>query len=69
MIAVAGGPRKAAVCREQGADMAIDYLADDVATAVADGTGDAGVDVVLDQMGGPLGDRRTIGKVVVDLGA
>ena len=53
VIAAAGGPGKVAVCREQGADVAIDYLAVDVATAVSDATGGAGVDVVLDQVGGP----------------
>ena len=72
VIAAAGGPRKAAVCREQGADVAIDYLAVDVATAVADATGGAGVDVVLDQVGGPgfasLLDLVAFEGVVVAIG-
>ena len=72
VIAAAGGPRKAAVCREQGADVAIDYLAADVATAVADATGGAGVDVVLDQVGGPgfasLLDLVAFEGVVVAIG-
>ena len=52
VIAAAGGPDKGAVCREQGAAVAIDYLADDLPAAVLDATDGAGVDVVLDQVGG-----------------
>lgn len=58
VIAAAGGPAKCAVCRAQGAALAIDYLAADVGAAVADATGGAGVDVVVDPVGGPgMGER------------
>lgn len=52
VIAAAGGPQKTAVCLEHGAAIAVDYLRDDLAGAVRDATDGAGVDVVLDQVGG-----------------
>jgi len=48
VICTAGGPAKVAVCRENGADLAIDYHAEDFVAA-------AGVvDVVLDPVGGDV---------------
>jgi putative PIG3 family NAD(P)H quinone oxidoreductase len=47
----AGSPRKLARCRELGADVAIDYRAEDFVAVVRDATGGAGADVILDIMG------------------
>ncbi len=52
VIAAAGGPEKAAACRTMGADLAIDYLADDFAAAVNAATDGRGADVVFDPVGG-----------------
>ncbi|MGA4541117.1 NAD(P)H-quinone oxidoreductase [Uniformispora flossi] len=46
-----GSPEKAAVCRELGADVAIDYRTEDFVARIAEETGGAGVDVILDNMG------------------
>ena len=54
VFATAGSPEKAAFCRELGADVAIDYRSEDFAEAVLDATGGAGVDVVLDLVGGDV---------------
>ncbi len=50
VITTAGSAAKLEVCRDLGADVAIDYH-DDWAAAVADTTGGRGVDVILDIMG------------------
>lgn len=53
VIAVAGGADKVAFCRDLGADEVIDHReVDDVAGAVRDLTGGAGVDVLFDPVGG-----------------
>jgi NADPH2:quinone reductase len=52
VFATAGSPVKLDVCRELGADVAIDYRTDDVAGAVLEATGGRGVDVVCDLVGG-----------------
>jgi NADPH2:quinone reductase len=52
VIAAAGGPDKAAACRAMGADLAIDYLAEDFSAAVNAATGGRGADVVFDPVGG-----------------
>ena len=54
IIATAGGPEKAAFCRELGADVAIDYREEGFAEAVVDATFGAGVDVALDTVGGTV---------------
>ncbi len=46
----AGSPEKLALCRELGADIALDYH-DDWAHALKEATGGRGVDVILDIMG------------------
>ncbi len=51
VIATAGGPDKVALCRDLGADVVIDYLADDFQPIVLAETGDRGVDVVFDNVG------------------
>lgn len=62
VLAAAGGPEKAEVCVELGADLAIDYTNDDLYTAVEDATSGRGVDVVYDPVGGEYFDvaRRLV---------
>jgi NADPH:quinone reductase len=52
VIAVAGGPDKAARCRTLGARFAIDHTAEDVVEAVLAATDGRGVDVAADLVGG-----------------
>lgn len=70
VIATAGGPEKVAVCEQLGADVAIDYLADDFVAVVKDVTAGRGADVVYDSVGGDTFDksRKCIafeGRIVV----
>lgn len=48
----AGSAAKCAACRQLGADLAIDYKAEDFVHAVKAATGGRGVDLVLDMVGG-----------------
>lgn len=48
----AGSPDRCRRCRELGADLVLDYRADDVAGAVREATDGAGVDVLMDCVGG-----------------
>jgi NADPH2:quinone reductase len=57
VIATAGGPEKAAICRELGADLAIDYLEEDFAEKVLEATGGEGADVIYDPVGGAVFDE------------
>ena len=52
VIAAAGGPDKAALCRELGADVAFDYRAEPLVDTVRRETDGRGVDVVFDPVGG-----------------
>lgn len=52
VIATAGSPEKLAFCRSLGAEIAIDYRSGDLAAALMEATGGAGVDVVCDLVGG-----------------
>ena len=52
VIATAGSPEKCAFCKTLGADAAIDYRATDFVAATRAITGAAGVDVILDMVGG-----------------
>ena len=54
VIATAGGPQKLALCRELGAEVAIDYRAGEFAPQVMEATGGRGVDVVFDTVGGEV---------------
>ncbi|MGL5811638.1 MAG: NAD(P)H-quinone oxidoreductase [Nocardioides sp.] len=58
VITTAGTPEKLALCRELGADRAIDYRNEDFVDAVADATGGGGADVILDNMGASYLDRN-----------
>jgi NADPH:quinone reductase len=59
VIATAGGPDKVEVCRQLGADLAIDYLADDFVEEVKAFTDGKGVDVIYDPVGGDTFDKST----------
>jgi NADPH2:quinone reductase len=52
VIATAGSAEKLELCRELGADLALNYRTDDVASAVIEATAGVGVDVVCDLVGG-----------------
>jgi putative PIG3 family NAD(P)H quinone oxidoreductase len=51
VFTTASTPRKLAVCRELGADVAINYREDDFVERIAAETDGTGVDVILDNMG------------------
>ncbi len=59
VIATAGGASKVALCKELGADLAIDYKADDFVKVVNDATDGRGADVIYDPVGGDIFDRST----------
>lgn len=70
VIATAGGPEKVRICRELGADAAIDYRAEDFVPAVRELTGGRGADVIYDPVGGDVFDssRRCVaveGRILV----
>ncbi|WP_199424511.1 NAD(P)H-quinone oxidoreductase [Actinotalea solisilvae] len=48
----AGGPERAARCRELGAELVVDHRSEDFVARVREATGGRGVDVVLDVVGG-----------------
>jgi NADPH2:quinone reductase len=53
VIAVASSDAKCKFALEHGADVAINYRGDDVKSRVAEATGGAGVDLILDAVAGP----------------
>jgi len=57
VIATAGGAAKTAQARELGAELAIDYSAEDWVEAVRRFTGGRGADVIYDPVGGEVGER------------
>ena len=70
VIATAGGPDKVQVCRDLGADVVVDYNAEDFVGVVKDVTQGRGADVIYDAVGGDVFDRsrRCIafeGRIVV----
>lgn len=65
----AGSPDKCEACRRLGADLAIDYTAEDFVAAVKAATDGRGVDLVLDMVGGDYVERnwdaaRVEGRIV-----
>ena len=59
VIGVAGGPEKAAVARELGADVVVDRHREDFVAVVKDVTGGRGADVVYDPVGGDAFRKST----------
>lgn len=73
VYATAGSAAKCAACLRLGATAAIDYRSEDFGARLAELTGGAGVDVVLDIVGAPYFERnlralRTDGRLVVVAG-
>ncbi len=56
VIAAASSPGKLAACKEKGADYLIDYSKEDLRVRIKEITGDRGVDVVYDPVGGALAE-------------
>jgi NADPH:quinone reductase-like Zn-dependent oxidoreductase len=68
-IVVTTSTGKVQACRDLGADLVVDYTQDDFVAAVDEFTSGAGVDVVLDVIGGDYVDRnlrcaRVTGRVI-----
>ena len=59
VFATAGGPDKVRVCKELGAELAIDYKTEDFVQVVKDATGGEGADVIYDPVGGEVFERST----------
>jgi NADPH:quinone reductase len=57
-VIVTASAGKVARCRELGADLAVDYAVEDFVAAALEFTGGAGVDVVLDVIGGDYVERN-----------
>jgi NADPH2:quinone reductase len=57
VLATAGGPAKAKLCSELGAELAIDHTREDFATVVLDHTRDVGAHVVCDLAGGDFVEK------------
>ena len=69
VFATAGSDKKCAACRDLGAELAVNYRAEDFVAAVKSATAGDGVDVVLDMVGGDYIQRnlrclRTEGRLV-----
>ncbi len=58
VFATAGSPEKCAACVKLGADQAIDYRHEDFVAAIQAATGNKGVDVILDMVGGDYISRN-----------
>jgi NADPH2:quinone reductase len=58
VFTTAGNAAKCAACRALGAELAINYREQDFVTAVQDATAQAGVDVILDMVGGEYVERN-----------
>ena len=59
VVATAGSAEKVALCRDLGADLAIDYRTEDFVDGVKAFTDGRGADVVYDPVGGDVFDRST----------
>lgn len=53
VFTTAGSPEKCEACRRLGADLAVNYREEDFVEKIREATGGAGVDVILDMVGGP----------------
>jgi NADPH2:quinone reductase len=58
VFATAGSAEKCAVCRDLGAERAIDYRQEDFVAVIKQMTQGRGVDVILDMVGGPYIERN-----------
>lgn len=71
-IAVTASAGKHEICHQLGADVVIDYKADDFVAAAKEATGGVGVDVVLDVIGGEYLPRNVsairLGGTIIQVG-
>jgi putative PIG3 family NAD(P)H quinone oxidoreductase len=58
VITTAGSPEKCAACVKLGADLAVNYKTEDFVASAKKATGERGVDVILDMIGGEYIDRN-----------
>jgi NADPH2:quinone reductase len=58
VFATAGSEEKCAACRALGADIAVNYREQDFVEVLGEATGGAGVDVILDMVGGDYVSRN-----------
>ncbi len=70
VIATAGGPEKVGICRELGAETAVDYREENFIEVVKEATDGRGADVVFDPVGGDTfdGSRRCVafeGRILI----
>jgi len=70
VIATAGGPEKVIVCKELGAEIAVEYREENFIEVVKGATEGRGADVIFDPVGGDVfdGSRRCVafeGRIVV----
>jgi len=70
VIATAGGPEKVGVCKQLGAEIAVDYREENFIEVVKGATEGRGADVIFDPVGGDVfdGSRRCVafeGRIVV----
>jgi NADPH2:quinone reductase len=70
VISTAGSPEKVEICRQLGADVAVDYNEENFVDAVKEATDGRGVDVFFDPVGGDVFDlsRKCIafeGRIVI----
>lgn len=59
IIGTVGSEEKMAIVREQGADVVVNYRAQDFVDAVKRETGGRGADLIYDPVGGEVGERST----------
>src|SRR5690606_5906279 len=60
VVTTAGSEEKCRVCRELGADLAINYKDEDFVAAIKKATGGHGIDVTLDMVGGDYTERNIV---------
>ncbi|MGE3066177.1 MAG: NAD(P)H-quinone oxidoreductase [Hyphomicrobiaceae bacterium] len=60
VIATAGSDDKCQVCRDLGADRAVNYRTEDFVAACKDATGGKGVNVTLDMVGGDYTEKNIV---------
>ena len=58
VFATAGSPEKCTVCRDLGAERAIDYRQEDFVAVLKEATQGRGVNVILDMVGGPYVEKN-----------
>jgi len=58
VFTTAGSAQKCQVCRDLGAELAVNYRQEDFVAVLKDATGGAGVDLILDMVAGPYLSRN-----------